>query len=49
MTCAMAAMGLHTQIAMLRQAGLRVLYAGLLAFGSLAALSFALIRALRIA
>jgi uncharacterized integral membrane protein (TIGR00698 family) len=49
MTCAMAAMGLHTQVAMLRRAGLRVLYAGLLAFGCLAALSFALIRALRIA
>jgi uncharacterized membrane protein YadS len=45
----MAAMGLHTQVAMLRRAGLRVLYAGLLAFGCLAALSFALIRALRIA
>jgi len=49
MTCAMAAMGLHTQVAMLRRAGLRVLYAGFLAFGCLAALSFALIRALRIA
>jgi uncharacterized integral membrane protein (TIGR00698 family) len=49
MTCAMAAMGLHTPIGMLRRAGLRVLYAGLVAFGCMAALSFALIRALRIA
>ena len=48
MTCAMAAMGLHTEFAMLRRAGLRVLYAGLAAFGCMAALAFALIRVLRI-
>jgi uncharacterized integral membrane protein (TIGR00698 family) len=49
MTCAMAAMGLHTQIGMIRRAGARVLYAGLLAFASMALLSFVLIRALGIA
>jgi uncharacterized membrane protein YadS len=49
MTCAMAAMGLHTPIAMLRRAGARVLYAGLAAFACMAMLAFALIRALRIA
>ena len=49
MTCAMAAMGLHTQLGMIRRAGARVLYAGLAAFGCMAALSFLLIRALRIA
>src|SRR5207248_10998297 len=42
MTAAMAAMGLHTPLAMLRSAGLRVVYAGLLAFAGLAALSFTL-------
>jgi uncharacterized integral membrane protein (TIGR00698 family) len=49
MTCAMAAMGLHTPIAMIRKAGLHVLYAGLAAFGCMAALAFVLIRVLRIA
>jgi uncharacterized integral membrane protein (TIGR00698 family) len=49
MTCAMAAMGLHTQLGMIRRAGARVLYAGLAAFGCMALLSFLLIRALRIA
>ncbi|MGZ6123435.1 MAG: YeiH family protein [Myxococcales bacterium] len=49
MTCAMAAMGLHTQLGMIRRAGTRVLYAGLAAFGCMAVLSFLLIRALRIA
>jgi uncharacterized integral membrane protein (TIGR00698 family) len=49
MTCAMAAMGLHTPIAMLRRAGGRVLYAGLAAFACMATLAFALIRVLRIA
>ena len=49
MTCAMAAMGLHTRIAMIRKAGLHVLYAGLAAFGCMAALAFILIRVLRIA
>lgn len=48
MTCAMAAMGLHTQMGMIRRAGARVLYAGLAAFGCMAALSFVLIRILRI-
>ena len=48
MTAAMAAMGLHTPLAMLRSAGLRVVYAGLLAFAGLAALSFTLIHALGI-
>jgi uncharacterized integral membrane protein (TIGR00698 family) len=49
MTAAMAAMGLHTQLQMLRKAGLRVVYAGLLAFAAMAALSFTLIHALHIA
>ena len=49
MACAMSAMGLHTRLVALRQAGLRVLYAGLLAFACMAVLSFLLIRALRIA
>jgi uncharacterized integral membrane protein (TIGR00698 family) len=49
MTCAMAAMGLHTQIGMIRRAGARVLYAGLAAFGCMALLSFLLIRTLGIA
>jgi uncharacterized integral membrane protein (TIGR00698 family) len=49
MTCAMAAMGLHTPLGMIRRAGARVLYAGVAAFGCMAALSFLLIRALRIA
>lgn len=48
MTAAMAAMGLHTQMAMLRRAGLRVVYAGLAAFAGMAALSFALIHLLGI-
>ncbi|HTO98215.1 MAG TPA: putative sulfate exporter family transporter [Myxococcales bacterium] len=48
MTCAMAAMGLHTPLGMIRRAGARVLYAGLAAFGCMALLSFLLIRALRI-
>jgi uncharacterized integral membrane protein (TIGR00698 family) len=49
MTCAMAAMGLHTQLRMIRQAGARVLYAGLVAFGCMAVASFLLIHALHIA
>ncbi|HZX97728.1 MAG TPA: putative sulfate exporter family transporter [Myxococcales bacterium] len=49
MTCAMAAMGLHTQMAMIRRAGFRVVYAGLAAFACMAALSFVLIHLLRIA
>ncbi len=48
MTAAMAAMGLHTPVAMLRKAGLRVVYAGLMAFACMAALSFSLIHALGI-
>ena len=48
MTVAMAAMGLHTQLAMLRRAGLRAVYAGLLAFAAMAALSFTLIHALHV-
>lgn len=48
MTCAMAAMGLHTRLAMIRRAGARVVYAGVAAFACMAALSFALIQALRI-
>lgn len=48
MTAAMAAMGLHTPLAMLRKAGLRVFYAGLMAFACMAALSFVLIHALGI-
>jgi uncharacterized integral membrane protein (TIGR00698 family) len=48
MACAMAAMGLHTQASMIRRAGVRVAYAGVAAFACMAALSFCLIRALRI-
>jgi len=48
MTAAMAAMGPHTQMAMLRKAGLRVVYAGLGAFAGMAAPSFALIHLLGI-
>jgi uncharacterized integral membrane protein (TIGR00698 family) len=48
MTAAMAAMGLHTQLAMLRKAGPRVIYAGALAFACMAALSFSLIHVLGI-
>lgn len=48
MTVAMAAMGLHTPIKMIRKAGLRVIYAGLLAFFGMALISFTLIHALRI-
>jgi uncharacterized integral membrane protein (TIGR00698 family) len=48
MTCAMAAMGLHTPLPMIRRAGLRVLYAGFLAFAGMAAISFGLIHALHI-
>jgi uncharacterized integral membrane protein (TIGR00698 family) len=48
MTCAMAAMGLHTQLAMIRKAGLRVVYAGAVAFVGMATISFGLIHALHI-
>jgi len=48
MTAAMAAMGLHTQLAMLSRAGPRVIYAGALAFAGMAALSFSLIHLLGI-
>lgn len=48
MATAMAAMGLHSPLAMIRRAGLRVMNAGALGFACLSALSFALIRALRI-
>jgi uncharacterized integral membrane protein (TIGR00698 family) len=48
MVVAMAAMGLGTQLEMIRGAGMKVVYAGLAGFGALAALSFALIHLLRI-
>jgi len=48
MTIAMAAMGLHTPMSMIRKAGLRVIYAGLAAFAGMALISFSLIHALRI-
>jgi uncharacterized integral membrane protein (TIGR00698 family) len=48
MVVAMAAMGLATPIDMVRRAGMKVVYAGLTGFAALAALSFALIHALRI-
>jgi uncharacterized integral membrane protein (TIGR00698 family) len=48
MTAAMAAMGLHTQLAMIRKAGLRVVYAGAVAFVCMATISFGLIHALHI-
>jgi uncharacterized membrane protein YadS len=48
MTIAMAAMGLHTPFAMIRKAGMRVVYAGLAAFAGMALISFSLIHALRI-
>lgn len=46
MVAAMAAMGLLTQLAMIRSAGMKVLYAGLAGFGLLAAVSYALIHLL---
>ena len=48
MVVAMAAMGMGTQLAIVRRAGMKVLYAGLAGFGALAALSFLLIRLLGI-
>ena len=48
MVVAMAAMGLGTQLEMIRRAGWKVVYAGLAGFAALAVLSFALIHLLRI-
>ena len=48
MVMAMAAMGLNTQLGMIRKAGMRVIYAGLTGFGMLAATSYAIIRILNI-
>lgn len=48
MTVAMAAMGLNTEWKTLRQAGRKVLYAGIAGFGALVGLSFGLIRLMRI-
>ena len=48
MAVAMAAMGLNTEWKTLRQAGRKVIYAGIAGFGSLVALSFGLIRLMRI-
>ena len=48
MVVAMAAMGLGTQLEMIRGAGMKVVYAGLAGFAALAALSFTLIHLLRI-
>jgi RNA polymerase sigma factor (sigma-70 family) len=44
MVMAMGAMGLATQLQMLREAGMKVIYSGLAGFALLAALSFALIK-----
>lgn len=48
MVMAMAAMGLNTQLEMIRKAGMRVIYAGLAGFGLLAVSSYAIIRILGI-
>jgi uncharacterized integral membrane protein (TIGR00698 family) len=48
MVIAMAAMGLNTDWRMMQRAGPKVLYAGIAGFGGLAAMSFALIRAMGI-
>lgn len=48
MVMAMAAMGLNTQLGMIRKAGMRVIYAGLAGFGMLAATSYTIIRILNI-
>ncbi len=48
MAVAMAAMGLHAEWKTLRQAGRKAIYAGIAGFGALAALSFGLIRLMRI-
>ena len=48
MVMAMAAMGLNTQLGMIRRAGMKVVYAGLVGFGMLAATSWTLIRLLDI-
>lgn len=48
MAAAMAAMGLHVPFAMLRRAGVRVVYAGVLGFAGLAVLSATLIHLLGI-
>lgn len=49
MVMAMAAMGLATPLQMLRRAGMKVIYAGLLGFGALALMAATLIRLLAIA
>jgi len=48
MVMAMAAMGLNTQLELIRKAGMRVIYAGLAGFGLLAATSYGIIRILNI-
>lgn len=48
MVTAMAAMGLNTNLAMVRKAGMKVVYAGLTGFALLAAMSWGVIRLLRI-
>lgn len=48
MVMAMAAMGLNTQLDMIRKAGMRTIYAGLAGFGLLAVTSYAIIRILQI-
>lgn len=48
MVMAMAAMGLNTQLGMIRKAGMKVIYAGLVGFGMLAVTSWLLIKALAI-
>jgi uncharacterized integral membrane protein (TIGR00698 family) len=48
MVMAMAAMGLNTHLAMIKKAGMRVIYAGLLGFALLAGVSYVIIRVLGI-
>jgi uncharacterized integral membrane protein (TIGR00698 family) len=48
MTMAMGAMGLHTDLGMIRRTGMRALAAGFVGFGFLAVLSWSLIHALHI-
>lgn len=48
MVMAMAAMGLNTQLGMIKQAGMKVIYAGLAGFAMLAVVSFTIIKVLNI-
>jgi uncharacterized membrane protein YadS len=48
MVMAMAAMGLNTQLGMIKKAGMKVIYAGLAGFGMLAVVSYTIIKVLNI-